>query len=515
VSEINRNTSQKQNIAQITKGGGIVFIGRLVSLILSYLLSVTLAQGLGVTEYGVYVVGFSVVSLIGAIALMGLNRGTVRFISMYQGMQSPQQVMGVFKWSLSAVLVTSLLAALAIIIFAVPLTHILNIPERYTSALYGFAAWIVIYAFIHQLTATIDALKKFTYRAILFDIGWPLARLLLSVGVLYLGSQLLGVIAANVLASILTLLLLAYVVYKVLYQPNRGIKSIFSASEILKFSLPVMLFNLLSLSQNQLGVYLLTILHNPDMAGVFNVAARTSVLIVAFLEGVGIIFSPFVSDLSNKGEHEELESLFSTITRWSFMLSLPASLFLILFSNPIISLFGEGFESAGPALIILALGQLINAATGPVGIVLTMSGHPNVNMLNSIITLILSLALGLVLIPRYGVVGAAISATISISGVNILRAIQVFRILKIRAYNRQFFKPLIAAVAAVMAMLLIITFGSTLPNLLFLLVGGASLGIIYSLIIWRLGLEETDQFVLEILRNNTLAKLPMYGNKQK
>jgi O-antigen/teichoic acid export membrane protein len=270
------------------------------------------------------------------------------------------------------------------------------------------------------------------------------------------------------------------------------------------FSLPVMLHNLLNISRNQVEIYLLAMLISAGASGVFNVAARTSLLVVAFLDGLGIVFSPFIAELVNRPQNRELRDLMSIVTRWSVSLGLPVSLALVVFSRPIVQLFGSGFIDAVPALVILAIAQLINAATGPVGTFITMSGRPGLNLINSLLSVVLSLSLGLILIPRYGITGAALSSGISITSVNLLRAIQVHSALRIWYYDWRLLKPVVGAGIAVCITSIVLWLAHSESDLVTLGVGMPIFFLVYLGSLFFFGLEESDLAVLKNVRGRAL-----------
>lgn len=496
-------TQAQRDAVTIAFGGGIAFIGRICTMVFSYVLALVLARGLGAGDYGLFVVGLSLVNLIGSLVLLGLNRGAVRFIAMYRGDQDRARELGTIKASVGIVLLTGILAAASVMLLAQPLIRLLRAPPQFGQYLAGFAWWIPIWALTLVIAATVEALKRLEYRTIVVDIGWPLLRVLLTGGVLLLGAGLSGVVWANVAASVLSLVAIVILAYRLFSSRLRGVRAEFVTRQLLAFSLPVMLFNLLNLSQNQVEVYLLTAMQSSEATGVFNIASRTSVLIVAFLEGLGLIFSPFISDLTHRRQTAQLQDLMSTVTRWSFTAGLPITLVLILFNQPILRIFGTAFEQAAPALFVLSIGQLINAATGPVGTLLTMSGHAKINLIDSLLTLILNVVLDLLLIPRLGILGAAIGSSIAIGLVNILRTLQVYWILRIWAYDWRFGKPVLASAAASGAAYLVaarglgsewLTFGVGLVVFAFVYVAG----------IWLLGLSESDLLVLRKLKTRVL-----------
>jgi O-antigen/teichoic acid export membrane protein len=86
---------------------------------------------------------------------------------------------------------------------------------------------------------------------------------------------------------------------------------------------------------------------------------------------------------------------------------MPLVVLLVVAGEPILTLFGTEFGSAYELLMVLLLGQLINIITGPVGHLLTMTGHEQTLRNLLLLMLPLTLVLCLLLIPAYGALGAA------------------------------------------------------------------------------------------------------------
>jgi O-antigen/teichoic acid export membrane protein len=101
---------------------------------------------------------------------------------------------------------------------------------------------------------------------------------------------------------------------------------------------------------------------------------------------------------------------------------------LIIFGRDILAgFFGPDFASAELALAVLAVGQLINAATGPAGPILNMTGFERDTTLITLVAAVVAVVLSFALIPTWGVEGAAFAAAGSFASWNLLLSIQVYR----------------------------------------------------------------------------------------
>ena len=166
--------------------------------------------------------------------------------------------------------------------------------------------------------------------------------------------------------------------------------------------------------------------YGPDAIGVYHVATRLVTIAVFVLAPVNASFGPHLAHLYHQGRLDEVRRIYRVATGWVLRLSLPAFVALLVFPEQLLRLVGgPGLAGGAAVTVVLALGQLVNAATGPCGTLLNMSGRVSVNMADNLAALLLNVLLNLWLIPAYGILGAAVAWAVSLAAVNIARVWQV------------------------------------------------------------------------------------------
>lgn len=150
------------------------------------------------------------------------------------------------------------------------------------------------------------------------------------------------------------------------------------------------------------------------------VAQRTAFLISFLLIAINLVVAPRFSALSAQGNLDELKLIVKATVRLVLAVTAPLTLIIILCSGKIMNLFGPEFRDGAILLQILAIGQFINAATGPVGQLLMMTGHERDSRTIAFIVAPSAVVAALVLTPWLGVEGAAISTAVAVSTQNIL-----------------------------------------------------------------------------------------------
>ena len=189
--------------------------------------------------------------------------------------------------------------------------------------------------------------------------------------------------------------------------------------------------------------------------GVYSSSVRIALAMVLFLAAVSYVFSPFVADLHEKGETARLDALFKSITRWTVAGTIPVLALMVVAPEPLLRIFGgEAFAGGADALRVLLVGQTVNVGVGAAGFVLIMAGRTGWDLTVYALSFALDLVLALVLVPRFGVEGAAIAQTVTVAASNALRLALVHRFVGIQPYDRAYVRLVPAAAACLGAMAL-------------------------------------------------------------
>jgi O-antigen/teichoic acid export membrane protein len=151
-------------------------------------------------------------------------------------------------------------------------------------------------------------------------------------------------------------------------------------------------------------------------------SAQRLVGIISFvILSVNFVVVPRFSGLYASNKYNELKQLYRKSLIVSCIISIPIGIVFLCFPIQLmVYMFGESFAKGGAILVILAIGQLINSITGPVGYLLTMSGYGKSMRNVTVYVGGLSLILSLFLTKYYGIIGSAIAISCAVSLQNIL-----------------------------------------------------------------------------------------------
>jgi O-antigen/teichoic acid export membrane protein len=241
-----------------------------------------------------------------------------------------------------------------------------------------------------------------------------------------------------------------------------------------------------------------------DDLGVYASCVRVALAMVLFLTAVSYVFSPFVADLHARGERQKLDTLFKSITRWTVAGTIPILLLMLLAPAAILRLFGgENFTSGTTALRILVIGQAINVSVGAAGFVLIMAGRTGWDLTVYGLSALLDLGLSMLLVPKFGINGAAAAQAITIGLSNWLRLYLVKRFVGIFPWDKPYARLAVPALACAIAMLAteaVVPEAKWLVQLVLIAAAGV---VVYLPVLLRFGLTEGERVAL----TNGIAKL--------
>jgi O-antigen/teichoic acid export membrane protein len=222
---------------------------------------------------------------------------------------------------------------------------------------------------------------------------------------------------------------------------------------------------------------------------------------------VGQMFAPRIAAEDARGDHSTLSRMLKRVTYWNTATSVPIFAALIVLATPILGLFGDAYRAGAAALAILAAGQLLNTAAGPLGQLINLSGRPYITMVNNSLVAIVNVGTCLVLVPRYGLPGAALSTASALTLVNLIKLVQVRAIFGMWPFRVDTLRALAAAglaagVAAACA------FVPPWPNAFLQgVVPSMLLVAAYGVFVWGLGMNEEDRELLAAGRARLARRL--------
>lgn len=436
-------------MAGIVKGATINLFGTGSHLLVAFLYSVFLTRVLSAEDLGRFFLGFTILNFLVIVAVLGYDFAIWRYVAIFMGRNEPDKARGVVVSSLSVTVPAGILVGLTWYLGGDWLGTTVFSDDNQGLVFRMFAIALPFMVVARVLNASTQGLRKMHYQVISKDLGEQVVRFAMSAALVTFG--LMGVLGANIIAAVATLLLAFWFLQMNLPIVGRHHPVEKQLKLVTAFSFPLIFSTIFGYLFVWVDTVILGYYMGASDVGLYSVAARVAILGTLVLTAFNTMFSPVISDLHSRQEGEMLSSLFKFVTKWVVTISLPVFILVILFAKPALMIFGEGFVAAASALMILALGQFVNSATGPVGGMVTMSGRPYLDLANNLAAVLANIGLCLLLIPRWGMVGAATANAVAIGGINVIRAVEVYFILGVQGYDRSYLKPVLAVVVASLA----------------------------------------------------------------
>jgi O-antigen/teichoic acid export membrane protein len=230
----------------------------------------------------------------------------------------------------------------------------------------------------------------------------------------------------------------------------------------------------------------------PAMVGVFQVCSQLALVTSAILAAIGGHLLPGVAAAFGHNDRPRVQALYQLSTRWSLMIGFP--LVPVVVGHAGLLTQTLGIREGATALVILSFGRLVDLATGSVAAVLMVAGHARLSLFNSLLFLGLSLGFDALLIPPFGLTGAACASAASLVIINVVRVGQVWHYLQIQPVQRALGRVVAAALVAAVPTVLIPDMN--LPDLTQIVVlFGVLLAAYVPIVLW-LVVDETDRAVL-------------------
>jgi O-antigen/teichoic acid export membrane protein len=432
------------------KGGGIAVAGTLFAYAMRFVMGIVLARFLGAEQFGLYSLALTAAQVAAGLAWLGLPPALVRYVSLFASRQDAEGLWGTLQIGIGLTTLVSLLFGIALYGLADPIAERLFHEPRLVPLLRLVSFIVPFLALSDAIAAATRGFNKMQYTAIAQHIFHPVIKLILILIVVLAtgGLNAAKVLDVHIVIVVIVSAILLYFLNSLfpLRRPLQMARR--DTREMLSFALPLYVSYMIATFRGSIQTVLLGALNAVTTVGVFTVAAQVNLVGHVFYQSIATASMPIVSELYGRGEREQMGRFYQTMTRWTFTLNLPLFLVVVLFPTPILSIFGQSFVGGATALTILAWGNLVRAAAGICGVMIDMTGKTHLNLANATASCVLVLGLNFLLIPRWGMVGAATAALATAVITHLLALLEVLILFRLLPYNASFLKPVVAGLAA-------------------------------------------------------------------
>jgi O-antigen/teichoic acid export membrane protein len=226
------------------------------------------------------------------------------------------------------------------------------------------------------------------------------------------------------------------VVYFFLFNKNfpKSAAHNFSSTEILRASYPMALSAISYFLMQSTDVLFISAYDTFESVAYYSIAVKLATVTALALISVNIVIAPKIASIYNDKNFYQLKLILKKATRMNVVISLPIIIILLFFSEYVLSTFGSNYILAKNALWILLIAQFFNSITGPSALYLNMTGRQKKLNVILVISLLINVVLNIILVPDFGMLGAAISTTTSFVISKILASALVFYLDNVKTF---------------------------------------------------------------------------------
>lgn len=406
------------------------FTIKIASIGFGFLANLILARVLGVSGYGIYSYTMSIILLLIIPATLGIPQLLIRNIASYHVQSSWSLMRGLLRWANVTVIATSISLALLCVV----ITWLFR-PQAITT--FWIALLILPLMALSQIRqATLQGLNRIIEGQIPEMLIQPVSFILLmSIVYIFLRQDINPTLAISIQAMAVGF---AFLIGSIMARRRLPtfVKN-FSPSYIvrawMRSSFSILFLQIMSFVVQDANILILGALKEAQDVGIYKGVTQLSSLLPIVFYAFLITTAPTFSALYTRGDMERLQHIVTIVARLGALSSLPLVLAFLMCGKWFLLIFGQGFSEGTTALAILTIGQFINVATGPVGVVLIMTGHEYDYAKGIAIAALVNIILSMLLIPPWGIEGAAVSNTVSMITWNVLLSVLVYRRLNIHS----------------------------------------------------------------------------------
>lgn len=403
------------------------FAIRVVSAVIAFVSQVLLARWMGGFEYGIFVLVWVTMVIVGNLSCLGVHTSVVRYVPEYLEKKKFAEIRGILLASRLFGLIVStffaVLGAVGIWLFSPSLETYYILPFYLGIVCIPMIALSDVLQGIARSNGWVIAALSPTY------LVRPVLILAFMISALALGyppCAETAVVAAIIATYTTTVLQLVATTNRADNRVPTGPRS-YELKAWLAVSMPIFLvegffFLLTNADVLMVGRYM-----PPDDVAVYFATVKTLAVVHFVYFSVKAGAAQRYAHYAHSGDHEALAVFARETAIWTFWPSLVMAGAVLLFGEFLLGLFGPGFEEGYPLLFVLVAGVVARASVGPAESLLTMSGNQNVCAAVYAVTLTLNIGLNILLIPQYGLWGAAVATGLAMGFEAVVLAFIVWR----------------------------------------------------------------------------------------
>ncbi len=500
----------KNALRLLAKSSALILISTIVAKLLSYLYRVAIARTLGPAEYGLFSLALVISSLFITFSSLGLNEGLLRYIPLYRGKKEAAKLTRLIRSSFLILTLASVCAGALLFIFARPIALSFFHNQDLVIYLRFFSILIPLTTISNGLIYTLRAFEKMQVYALLNFIIPNITRVIFLAAFLFIGWKSGAIIASSLIAAGIVFLgaylACKHLVIRLLKKSNAQSNPRI-LHEVLVYSWSAFLVIISAELLYWTDTFVIGYFKDATAVGYYNAALPIAALLTTIPMLFISLYFPLIVKAYARKNMIFIRELSKQVIKWILMLTIPLALLIIAFPNAFITiLFGADYLAAKTSLQLLTVGAVFVSIGIIAGNLISMMGKPRILLAHISIGLLVNVVLDILLVPRYGISGAAFATML----VNILLMfsyfVQVKRQLGMFPFRRKLLLVPVAAGAALLILIFLYQFIEKTLGMKLILLGVFVLIYIAFLFLFR-ALDRNDLMIVQSIKNKLFNRV--------
>jgi O-antigen/teichoic acid export membrane protein len=479
------NNPKRDRLAEVGRGSTLNLAGAAISAVAGVLTTVLVARHFSRPVAGAFFTATSAFVIVRSVASIGANTGVTYFVARLRSLGEERRLPTIMRAAIIPVVVASLLAAAAMWLFAAPLANLLLsgrqahgavTPAQVSDALRALAVVVPASALLTVFIGATRGYHDMRPTNVVSQLGLAVGQIIGVLAAVFVGSAALlaplwaapfvpcaiaawlwlrhiqrkprakGGLLAAVPPEIAALMALATPSLSSHGGPrtkkragsrvsNRRLANA-NPRGFWTFSIPRGIANTAQNILARIDIVLVASMKGVAAAAVYTAATRF--LAVGQLGGVAInnAAQPRFTELFTAGDRRGANDIYQATTAWLVLLLWPLFLLAVVYGPQVLLVFGRSYSAGTTVIVILGIAALFATACGQVDMVLITSGRSSWSLANGLLAVGVNVGIDLLLIPKYGIIGAAIGWAVAMVLTNVMPLLQLAAVYRLHPLGR-------------------------------------------------------------------------------
>ncbi|MFQ6113706.1 MAG: flippase [bacterium] len=426
------------------RGSSLLLAGKFISVGLHFVTQVLIVRYLSKSDYGSWAYAMAVIAFFRPFATVGLKRSITRFIPIYHEREQYDKLLGTMALVVATILLTGMLIIGMVYVSPELISRLISGDQQPVSLL-------LILIFLVPVRATdgmlIGLFACFASPRAIFTrkhLVAPILKFIVVLSMIHLGSTVVFLAYGYLLSVALGVLIYSGVFVRILRKQglfehlNLNAMTI-PAKEIFAFTIPLLTSDLVTVIMHSSDAFILGYFHGTTAVAMYRVILPAAHFNKMVMESFALLFTPLAARLFAKHDFLGINKLYWQTAIWMGVFTFPIFVLTFSMAKPLtLFLYGARYEQSWVYLQLLAFAYYFNVALGFNGLTLKVLGKVRYVVIINVLASILNVIGNLLLIPKYGALGATIATAVSMVVHNILKQAGLRMASGVSIFNKEY-----------------------------------------------------------------------------